>query len=969
MIMKKIILLLIVTLLVADSVRTQEYWELETVIPPEVSHFKVGLKSDVGSTGALNISIPLLTVPGRGGLDFPITLGYAAGIKTRQQASWVGLGWNLDFGSITRVVRLLPDYDSVRTEKLNHDYSDYYLVSLPNFSSVMNQMDTIRTNPPKFVLENTNSWKVFATYKSYSGLRIPFDNDYSHNWDSAYYIDTDQWKSGTVVIFDNNPFNGVSIGHRDTAFRDIDKFVLTSPDGFRYVFGMPLRSEDRMNTVVMEYNSNWRLTAILGPDYVDGGKDSLNPCDSNEVGCKGSWIYFKYRNVENMRLRKYDNPNLLMQVTYPDTIYTPLHKLVFYTSERIDVGFAMPEPYSQGTGGGYPFNAYDMGIKPRKLDSLRLFERATNKKISGHNFVYASRGDQFCQTYNTNTTIQGVNCDSLGKLKLIKITPTDTGSTSENSYLFEYHKFNPRYFICHEVGMPYYMPPSEFASGWPTHLLLYDAANQYYRYRQDRFGYLYGLRNIAGSPNELSYDCARTLVSDSLEVFETKGAVAYSLKKITYPTGGYETYEYESNQFDPADKNTSKWGLGFEALLTSSGTGMIPNEECGIRLKRKTMYSIDGQSTTINYQYSIGHLSSPPITAHRHFPLMFRMFDWGKNVVEYEWVQEVYSDSSKAKKVFYRPNSFFYNTQRLFESEMLNDFYVEVNAFLLIETSQDWRRGALSRVENIGANNKVIKSSDYTFTNAIKDSMKSSYVGISPSSTYYTTMYSGLVLKNAQIDSTYDQSGNSPITKNTSFVYTTKGFPRVTTEFNSDGRMKKTVNDFMLPDSVSYSGVALDMYNKNMYSSVKAKKLYQDDTLKNYTEYNYKVFDGAGLKRIYIDKKYQWRDNNTNNVVDSGELLTTTVVDSLDNYGNPLIVSDANGVKSYFTWYQNSKLSSKTKFNQKVSYTYNPFHQVRSIIDENNNETRYIYDNFWRLRQIIGPDGKILKEYQYNYKK
>ncbi|MEW6609873.1 MAG: hypothetical protein AB1414_20915, partial [bacterium] len=60
-------------------------------------------------TGDMNLPIPLFTVPGRGGLNHPIDLSYQAGIKVDQEASWVGLGWNLTPGAITRNVIGWPD--------------------------------------------------------------------------------------------------------------------------------------------------------------------------------------------------------------------------------------------------------------------------------------------------------------------------------------------------------------------------------------------------------------------------------------------------------------------------------------------------------------------------------------------------------------------------------------------------------------------------------------------------------------------------------------------------------------------------------------------------------------------------------------------------------------------------------------------------------------------------------------------
>lgn len=60
-------------------------------------------------TGDFSYNVPLLVVTGPNGENFPLNLAYTAGIRTNQQASWVGLGWNLNVGEITRNVKGIPD--------------------------------------------------------------------------------------------------------------------------------------------------------------------------------------------------------------------------------------------------------------------------------------------------------------------------------------------------------------------------------------------------------------------------------------------------------------------------------------------------------------------------------------------------------------------------------------------------------------------------------------------------------------------------------------------------------------------------------------------------------------------------------------------------------------------------------------------------------------------------------------------
>lgn len=55
-------------------------------------------------TGSFAYSIPLMNVEG-----FPISISYNDDIRMHQEASWVGLGWSLNLGSINRQKRGLPD--------------------------------------------------------------------------------------------------------------------------------------------------------------------------------------------------------------------------------------------------------------------------------------------------------------------------------------------------------------------------------------------------------------------------------------------------------------------------------------------------------------------------------------------------------------------------------------------------------------------------------------------------------------------------------------------------------------------------------------------------------------------------------------------------------------------------------------------------------------------------------------------
>lgn len=73
---------------------------------PEVQSFTPIGTSDMVNpfTGDFSYNIPLLDVGG-----YPINLAYASGITMDQEASWVGLGWNINVGTVNRGLRGLPD--------------------------------------------------------------------------------------------------------------------------------------------------------------------------------------------------------------------------------------------------------------------------------------------------------------------------------------------------------------------------------------------------------------------------------------------------------------------------------------------------------------------------------------------------------------------------------------------------------------------------------------------------------------------------------------------------------------------------------------------------------------------------------------------------------------------------------------------------------------------------------------------
>ncbi len=98
---------------------------------PEFSSFEPVDATDMVNllTGDFTYNLPILNVPGPNG-GYSLSMFYHAGIQPQQESSWLGLGWNLNAGSLNRTVNGIPDDWKAKTSTVlsynspNHAY-DY----------------------------------------------------------------------------------------------------------------------------------------------------------------------------------------------------------------------------------------------------------------------------------------------------------------------------------------------------------------------------------------------------------------------------------------------------------------------------------------------------------------------------------------------------------------------------------------------------------------------------------------------------------------------------------------------------------------------------------------------------------------------------------------------------------------------------------------------------------------------------
>jgi YD repeat-containing protein len=173
-------------------------------------------------TGVPAIDIPIYSVK-EGALSLPISLSYhASGIKVEEPAGWVGLGWALNAGGvITRTVQGAPDERAT---------SNIYNQTDGHFSdSGYNNYLWINQDP--WMMD----WQHIAEGSKDGEPDLFFFN--FGNYSGKFYFNDD--RSAVLV-----PQQDIRITPTYTGSGSIQSFVITTPDGIKYYFGITTSGTD-----------------------------------------------------------------------------------------------------------------------------------------------------------------------------------------------------------------------------------------------------------------------------------------------------------------------------------------------------------------------------------------------------------------------------------------------------------------------------------------------------------------------------------------------------------------------------------------------------------------------------------------------------------------------------------------------------------------------------------------------------
>jgi len=217
---------------------------IDVVEPTAASLGKFGEYPVSYSTGLPNIVIPLYTIKS-GDLEVPIELRYhGGGIKASEEASWVGLGWDLFYGGmISRQVNGLPDeLESFDKVPLVADVEQYMRNHPQEFSGYLKQLSEAKT-------------------AGYSFMQDLYYFDVNGNSGQFIYDNTN-----TIVAI---PFSDYKINFSgSTSTMNPNSVVL--PNGTKYEFA----SNDQTQLLpaplaYSEYTSTWHINKIVSANGID----------------------------------------------------------------------------------------------------------------------------------------------------------------------------------------------------------------------------------------------------------------------------------------------------------------------------------------------------------------------------------------------------------------------------------------------------------------------------------------------------------------------------------------------------------------------------------------------------------------------------------------------------------------------------------------------------------------------------
>ncbi|MEO1022950.1 MAG: hypothetical protein AAFW89_10445, partial [Bacteroidota bacterium] len=508
-------------------------------------------------TGVPDITIPITTV-NAGNYNLPVTLNYhPSNVKAVSKASWVGLGWSLSAGGvITRSVKGCAD-----DELYGYYHQGYRLYDNDFWNTPLDLTKDVNVAIPG---QNPNSVLEFTqTGKCINGNSLNFDFEpdefyYNFGGRSGKFVLPPKPESGIPDIrtiptskLDIVPFFGSDL--------QLTRFEITDESGVRFVFSA---IEELDNTYSLTANSggtivtdniSWYLTEIIPPTSSE--TITLSYHEPEAVS------YFS-RSIKGNHWYNEPEDSLYNEIDFFVNLNGAYHfvrRLSSIESGSIKVVFnsaSAPDRYDSQKYYRSLWDGFSLAAQEYSLQSIDI-KTIDDALLSSWEFDFG----YFNNSVQNRLDGTPINAPDLWKrLRLDGIDIKNATSQDISHYRFEYNsanyehlEYNPITNQMEGTGVYYSLPPFlDVTELGGTPSTPYEKVLAYPQY--DYWGYFNGKVNSLYNIPFLDYTNTRMKSSrgpKSVDREPDEEAMKVGvLSKIIYPTGGYTTYEFETNTYD-----------------------------------------------------------------------------------------------------------------------------------------------------------------------------------------------------------------------------------------------------------------------------------------------------------------------------------------------------------------------------------------------------------------------------------
>ena len=591
-------------------------------------------------TGTINLSVPIYEYKDKD-FSIPIVATYSSnGNQPNQIAGILSPGWNLDLGGcITIETNGIPDYG----ENVKHVQGFYTVHKNNPFTShqpsqwwrfMFNLFDNgTGTGAPQIVWcqdnvpTSSHAGEVDAQPDIFH-FNVPGHSGKFHlgfHGDVIFY-DTPLHPSGYKLQIDTVPISNLPYH-----FSKFYKITLITPDGYRYIFdGDPNQNNVDLaksgERSIYDIITAWHLTKIEAPD--------------------GRTAVFQY----GSRLEK--------------TTFSPSSSV--YGGGLTDNQYYFAEPVVPSMGSTsvelLDGRVFKRDVKTAKLDRI-LFSDGSMIPLM-YSVKSSSEGDQYKETPADQQVKGYANTVRLSDIYVSKAGNPDPVAQASFSHQRNTNGGRTNYLQSITVnGIGTY---SFNYIGWNNASRPYPLQNTF---SVDHWGYYNGKVNAAYFPPTSANQTTEeeTITGDSRDP-NAAYAILGMMEKITYPTGGYTTFDYEPHDYSASvvRRHDTSFDRNFSPrLIGESGTAG------GLRIKKISSFLSNGTlSSEKSYDYTdaLGKSSgiliwTPRYSVSYKCQATFRvqengyyksssLQDYGFTGIEYRSVTERLQDGTRTLNIF-----------------------------------------------------------------------------------------------------------------------------------------------------------------------------------------------------------------------------------------------------------------------------------------------------------------------------